>query len=64
MQLLIPGAGPRAASENGRNSDAVPSLDVRFDVFQRLLRKAIDPECVEDPSTEVPPDVLTGVPLS
>ena len=51
MQLLIPG---------GRESAG--SLDVRFDTFQKLLRNAIGPKYVQDPSTEVPPGVLTGVP--
>ena len=53
MQLTIPG---------GRKSGA--NLDVSFRTFQRLLRKAIDPTSVQDPTKEVPPGVLTGVPLS
>jgi hypothetical protein len=52
MRLLIPG---------GRESAA--SLDVDFSTFQRLLRRAIDPNSVQDPSKEVAPGVLTGVPL-
>jgi 4-phytase/acid phosphatase len=52
MQLLIPG---------GRESAA--NLDVDFSTFQRLLRRAIDPNSVQDPSKEVAPGVLTGVPL-
>jgi 4-phytase/acid phosphatase len=51
-QLLIPG---------GREPGA--GLDVKFDRFQRLLKKAIGPQFVEDPAKEVPPGVLTGVPL-
>jgi 4-phytase/acid phosphatase len=52
MQLLIPG---------GRES--ATSLDIRFDTFQKLLKNAIGPKYVQDPSAEVPPGVLTGVPL-
>jgi 4-phytase/acid phosphatase len=52
MQLLIPG---------GRESAA--NLDVGFSTFQRLLRRAIDPNSVQNPSEEVAPGVLTGVPL-
>ncbi len=51
-QLLIPG---------GREPGA--GLDVRFERFQRLLKKAIGPQFVEDPAKEVPPGVLTDVPL-
>ena len=53
MQLFIPVEGRSAAD-----------LDVPFDVFQKLVRKAIDRECVEDPLQEVRPGVLTDVPLS
>lgn len=52
MQLLIPG---------GRKSGA--NLDVSFNTFQWFLRRSIDPNSVQDPSKEVPPGVLTGVPL-
>jgi 4-phytase/acid phosphatase len=51
-QLLIPG---------GREPGA--GLDVRFARFQSLLKKAIGAQFVEDPAREVPPGVLTGVPL-
>ena len=51
IQLLVPGARP------GSN------MDVRFEVFQRLLRNAIGPRYVQDPSTELPPGVLADVPL-
>ncbi|MHC1726667.1 MAG: histidine-type phosphatase [Syntrophobacteraceae bacterium] len=51
-QLLIPGG-----------SKSATNLDVDFDLFQKLLRNAIDQKCVEDPSEEVPPGVLHGVPL-
>lgn len=51
-QLLIPG---------GREPGA--GLDVSFERFQKLLKKAIGTEFVEDPAKEIPPDVLTGVPL-
>lgn len=53
MQLLIPVEG-----------QTPPDLDLPFGVFQKLLRKAIDPTCVDDPRTEPLPGVLTGVPLS
>lgn len=39
------------------------SPDVRFDVFQRALKRAMDQDCVEDPATEIQPGVLTDVPL-
>ncbi len=53
MQLLVPVEGQLATGSN---------LDVRFDLFQKLLRNAIDRKCVEDPLTEVPPGVLTVPP--
>jgi 4-phytase / acid phosphatase len=51
IQLLIPGG-----------SKSATNLDVDFGIFQRLMRNAIDPKYVEDPSEEVPPGVLPGVP--
>lgn len=51
VQLLIPGREPGA------------TLDVNFERFQGLLKKAIGTQFVEDPAKEVPPGVLTGVPL-
>jgi 4-phytase/acid phosphatase len=53
QQLLIP---------NGGNSDT--SLDVPFATFDQLLWQAINANYVQNPLTEVPPGVLTGVPLS
>ncbi len=53
QQLTIPGG-----------SASSTSLDVDFATFEKLLNKAIDPADVQDPSTETPPGVLTGVPLS
>jgi 4-phytase / acid phosphatase len=50
-QLLIPG-GSRPGG----------SLDVEFGTFQKLMESAIGRQYVQDPSTEVPPGVLTGVP--
>ena len=50
-QLTIPGGSRPGAS-----------LDVRFETFQNLLQKAIGRQYVQDPSTEVPPGVLSGVP--
>jgi 4-phytase / acid phosphatase len=50
MQLLIPG-GSRSAT----------NLDVKFRVFQKLLRSAIGQRYVEKPWKEDPPGVLTGV---
>ena len=52
VQLLIPG---------GREPGA--GLDVTFERFQKLLKRAIGAQFVEDPAKEVPPGVLTGVPL-
>ena len=52
VQLLIPDG-----------SKAPANLDVKFRTFQQLLKKAINQDFVEDPFTEVPPGVLTGVPL-
>ncbi len=52
VQLLIPGG-----SKSNEN------VDVGFGVFQRLLGNAIGNKYVEDPSKEVQPGVLTGVPL-
>jgi 4-phytase/acid phosphatase len=49
-QLLIPGG-----------SKSATNLDVDFHTFQKLLRNAIGPKCVQDPSEEVPPGILTGV---
>jgi 4-phytase/acid phosphatase len=50
IQLLIPGG-----------STSATDLDVSFAVFQKLLSNAINPNYVEDPSKEGPPNVLTGV---
>jgi len=76
MQLLIPvdrqsarssaagyGLDPGNTPEQESQSTRARSLDVPFDVFRKVVRKAMDRKCVEDPSTEVPPGVLTGVPL-
>jgi 4-phytase/acid phosphatase len=52
MQLLVP---------NG--SQSPNNLDVSFARFRQLLTKAIDSYYVQDPAVEVPPGVLTGVPL-
>jgi len=52
MQLLIPG-GSKSATD----------LDVNFFTFQTLLKEAMNPEYVQNPSAEVPPGVITGVPL-
>ena len=52
MQLLIPGG-----------SNSATDLDVNFITFQMLLKEAINPEYVQNPSSEVPPGVITGVPL-
>jgi 4-phytase/acid phosphatase len=52
MQLLIPG-GSKSATD----------LDVKFSTFEKLVKKAIKPACVQNPSEEVPPGVLTDVPL-
>ena len=52
MHLLIPGG-----------STSATSLDVDFTTFEKLLKAAIGQNFVQDPATEVPPGVLTGVPL-
>jgi hypothetical protein len=51
-QLLIPG-GSKSGS----------ALDVDFTTFEKLLSKAIGKRYVQDPATENPPGILTGVPL-
>ena len=53
VQLLIPGG-----------SKLPTDLDVTFCSFQKLLNEAIGLEYVQNPLTETPPGVLTGVPLS
>lgn len=50
-QLLIPGGSTPGGS-----------LDIPFETFQRLLEDAIGRRYVEDPASEVPPGVLSGVP--
>ncbi len=66
MQLLVP-VDRRAARDSGAgygvDQGNARGLDVPFDAFQKLVRRALDRKCVEDPSTEDPPGVLTGVPL-
>jgi 4-phytase/acid phosphatase len=52
MQLRIPGGSRPGAG-----------FDVKFETFQRLLTNAIGWRYVQDPSQEVQPAVLTGVPL-
>ena len=52
MQLLVPGGSKPGGS-----------LDVRFPIFQKLMMEAVGLEYVQNPYTEVPPTVLTNVPL-
>lgn len=52
MQLLIPGG-----------SQSATNLDVPFADFQTLVQGAIESKYVQNPAVEVPPVVLTGVPL-
>ncbi len=52
IQLLVPGG-----------SKSVTDLDVDFQTFKKLLRKAMDQNSIQKPREEVPPSVLTGVPL-
>ena len=52
MQLLVPG---------GSNTGA--NLDVNFKTFKKLLSAAIGREYVQPYRKEVPPGVLTNVPL-
>jgi 4-phytase/acid phosphatase len=51
IQLFIPGGSRPGAA-----------FDVKFEVFQELLRNAIGPRYVQDPALEVPPGVLASVP--
>jgi 4-phytase/acid phosphatase len=51
IQLLIPGGSRPGAA-----------FDVKFEVFQELLRNAIGSRYVQDPALEVPPGVLASVP--
>ena len=51
-QLLIPGGSKPGAS-----------LDIAFETFQKLLENAIGRRYVQNPETEVPPTVLTSVPM-
>jgi len=51
IQLWIPGG-----------SKPGTTFDVRFEIFQKLVMNAIGPQYVQDPSLEVPPGVLAGVP--
>jgi 4-phytase/acid phosphatase len=51
VQLLIPGGSKPGAT-----------LDVKFETFQNLLHNALGRQYVQNPSTEVPPGVLNGVP--
>ncbi len=53
MQLLVPGG-----------SNSVTDLDVKFDIFIRLLTEAIDRKYVQPFSKDVPPGVLSNVPLN
>ncbi|MFH0997474.1 MAG: hypothetical protein V1844_18540 [Pseudomonadota bacterium] len=52
MQLAVPGG-----------SKSATNLDVNFLTFQTLLKEAMSPEYVQNPLTEDPPGVITGVPL-
>jgi len=38
------------------------TLDVKFEIFQKLVMDAIGPQYVQDPSLEIPPGVLASVP--
>jgi len=46
-QLVIPGGSKPGAS-----------LDVKFEIFQQLMRNAIGPQYVQNPMLESPPGVL------
>ena len=50
-QLVIPGGSKPGAS-----------LDVKFEIFQQLMRNAIGPQYVQNPMLESPPGVLASVP--
>ena len=47
MQLLVPGG-----------SASTKDLDVKFSVFQKLLKHAIEQKYVQKPSKEVQPGVI------
>jgi 4-phytase/acid phosphatase len=51
-QLTIPGGSTTA------------SLDIKFSVFEKLMKAAINPSYVDEPLTEILPGILTGVPLN
>lgn len=51
-QLVVPGG-----------STSTMNLDVDFTTFQKIMKNAIDKQYVQDPSEEVPPPVIHGVPL-
>lgn len=53
MQLLIPD-----------DSRASRSLDIRFSSFRRLVERAMNPMYVQNPFAEIPPGILTDVPLN
>ena len=52
MQLTVPGG-----------SKSATNLDVNFFTFQTILKEAMNPEYVQNPSTEIQPGVITDVPL-
>jgi 4-phytase / acid phosphatase len=52
VQLLVPNGGNTAST-----------LDVKFSVFEDLLKRSIDAKDAQDPAKESPPGPLTGVPL-
>jgi len=51
IQLSIPGGSKPGAP-----------LDVKFEILEKLLKNAIGPRYVQDPTLEVPPGVLASVP--
>jgi 4-phytase/acid phosphatase len=52
MQLAVPGG-----------SKSATNLDVNFFTFQTILKEAMNPEYVQNPSAEIQPGVITDVPL-
>ena len=53
MQLLVPGG-----------SNSATNLDIDFETFEMLPKTAIGEKYEQNPFTDVPPGILTEVPLS
>ncbi len=62
LSLTAPPATQQLLIPNGSTSDT--NLDVPFEKFDQLLQQAINFQYVQNPLSENPPAVLTGVPLN